>query len=138
MDRYSYNVFWSDDDGGYIAVSPEFSRLSAFGGTAEAALAELRGVLEEAIEQYREEGWTLPVPQTHGAYSGQFRVRVSKSLHSALARRAEAEGISMNALVSQYLASGLGHDAALSRAGHDYRELLREFADASPTVRQAG
>ena len=136
MDRYSYNVFWRDDDGGYIAVSPEFPRLSAYGKTAEAALAELRGVLEEAIEQYREEGWPLPVPYTHGEYSGQFRVRVAKSLHSALAQRAEAEGISMNALVSQYLARGLGNDAALSRAEHDYRELLREFADATPTFRR--
>ena len=136
MDRYSYNVFWSDDDEGYVAVSPEFPRLSAFGGTAEAALAELRGVLEEAVAQYKEEGWPLPVPQTHGEYSGQFRVRVAKSLHSALAQRAQAEGVSMNALVSQYLARGLGHDAALSRAEHDYRELLREFTDATPTYRR--
>ncbi|HEU4883753.1 MAG TPA: type II toxin-antitoxin system HicB family antitoxin [Longimicrobium sp.] len=136
MDRYSYNVFWSDDDGGYIAISPEFPRLSAFGKTAELALAELRGVLEAAIEQYGEEGWPLPVPQTHGEHSGQFRVRVAKSLHSALVQRAEAEGISMNSLVSQYLARGLGHDAALSRAEHDYRELLREFTDATPSFRR--
>lgn len=136
MDRYGYNVFWSDNDGGYIAISPEFPRLSAFGETAEAALAELRGVLEEAIEQYREEGWPLPVPQTHGGYSGQFRVRVAKSLHSALAQRAEAEGISMNSLVSQYLARGLGHDAGLSRAERDYRDLLREFTEATPAYRR--
>jgi predicted HicB family RNase H-like nuclease len=136
MERYSYNVFWSDDDDGYIAVSPEFPRLSGFGKTAEAALAELRGVLEEAVEQYKEEGWPLPVPQTQGEHSGQFRVRVAKSLHSALAQRAELEGISMNSLVSQYLARGLGHDAALSRAEHDYRELLREFSDAAPAFRR--
>lgn len=136
MDRYGYHVFWSDDDGGYIAVSPEFPRLSAFGETAEAALAELRGVLEEAVEQYKEEGWPLPVPETHGGYSGQFRVRVAKSLHSALAQRAEAEGISMNALVTQYLARGLGHDAALSRAEHDFRELLREFSETTPALRR--
>jgi antitoxin HicB len=136
MDRYGYNVFWSVDDGGYIAISPEFSRLSAFGETAEAALAELQGVLDEAIQQYEEEGWPLPVPETHGGYSGQFRVRVAKSLHSALAQRAEAEGISMNSLVSQYLARGLGHDAGLSRAERDYRELLREFAEATPAYRR--
>lgn len=136
MDRYGYNVFWSDDDGGYIAISPEFPRLSAFGESAAAALAELCGVLEEAVEQYKEEGWPLPVPETHGGYSGQFRVRVAKSLHSALAQRAEAEGISMNALVTQYLARGLGHDAALSRAEHDFRELLREFSDTTPALRR--
>lgn len=136
MDRYSYNVFWSDGDGGYIAVSPEFPRLSGFGETAEAALMELRGVLEEALEVYREEGWPLPEPHVHGEHSGQFRVRVAKSLHAALAQRAEAESISMNSLVTQYLARGLGHDAALSRAEHDYRELLREFTDVTPAHRQ--
>ena len=132
MDRYSYSVFWSDEDGGYIAMSPEFPRLSAFAGSAQAALVELNGVLEAAIEQYRQEGWPLPVPRTHVEYSGQFRVRVAKSLHAALAQRAQAEGISMNTLVTQYLARGLGHDAALSRAEHDYRELLREFTDVHP------
>jgi antitoxin HicB len=136
MNRYGYNVFWSDTDSGYIAASPEFPRLSAFGETAEAALAELRGVLDEAIQQYAEEGWPLPVAHTHGSYSGQFRVRVAKSLHSALAQRAEAEGISMNSLVSQYLARGLGHDAGLSRAERDYRELLREFTGTTLAYRR--
>jgi antitoxin HicB len=136
MERYGYSVFWSDDDGGYIAISPEFPRLSAFGDTAESALAEMRGLLDEAVEQYREEGWPLPVPETHGGYSGQFRIRVAKSLHAALARRAEAEGISMNSLVSQYLARGLGHDAGLSRAERDYRDLLREFTEATPAYRR--
>lgn len=136
MDRYGYNVFWSDADAGYIAVSPEFPRLSAFGETAEAALAELCGVLADAMEQYREEGWPLPEPETHGGFSGQFRVRVARSLHAALAQRAEAEGISMNSLVTQYLARGLGHDAALSRVEHDFRELLREVSDATPALRR--
>jgi predicted RNase H-like HicB family nuclease len=63
MHRYGYNVFWSDADGGFIAVSPEFPRLSAFGETPEAALAELRGVLDDAVEVYQAEGWPLPVPQ---------------------------------------------------------------------------
>lgn len=60
MDTNGCQVFWSDDDGGYIAVSPAFPRLSGFGKTAEAALAELRGVLKEAVVLYRESGWPLP------------------------------------------------------------------------------
>lgn len=61
MQRHSYNVFWSDRDGGYIALSPEFPRLSAFGDSPEAALAELRGLLEDAVEVFKSEGWPLPV-----------------------------------------------------------------------------
>src|SRR3712207_1224157 len=104
MDKYGFRVFWSDEDQGYVAVSPEFPRLSSFGATAEDALAELRTLLQDAIEVYRNEGMPIPVPATRNGYSGQFRVRVARSLHAALAERAEAEGISMNSLASQYLA----------------------------------
>lgn len=62
MHRHSYNVFWSDNDGGYIAISPEFPRLSAFGDSPEAALAELRGLLDDAVELFKSEGWPLPTP----------------------------------------------------------------------------
>jgi antitoxin HicB len=117
IDKYGFRVFWSDGDGGYIAVCPEFPRLSGFGETAEKAVAELHGVLEEAIEIYREEGWPLPEPTMSGGYSGQFRVRVAKSLHAALADRAEVEGVSMNSLASQYLAQGLARE--LGSPGHD-------------------
>jgi len=37
-------------------------------------------------------------------YSGKFNVRVPKSLHAALAREAEAEGVSLNQLVVAKLA----------------------------------
>jgi predicted RNase H-like HicB family nuclease len=63
MANYSYQVFWSEADEGYIAICPEFPNLSAFGETAEEALAELKVALELAIETYREEGWPLPEPK---------------------------------------------------------------------------
>ena len=34
-------VFWSDDDGGYIAVVPDLPGCSAFGETPEAAVHEI-------------------------------------------------------------------------------------------------
>jgi predicted RNase H-like HicB family nuclease len=64
MHRHSYKVFWSDRDGGYIAVSPEFPRLSSFGDSPEAAVAELRGLLDDAVAVYKSEGWPLPVSAT--------------------------------------------------------------------------
>ncbi|WP_296759895.1 toxin-antitoxin system HicB family antitoxin [Thioalkalivibrio sp.] len=38
----------------------------------------------------------------------KFVARVPRSLHARLAARARQEGVSMNALVSAYLAEGLG------------------------------
>ncbi len=50
---------------------------------------------------------SLPEPPTgpqRREYSGKFNVRVPKSLHAALAREAEAEGVSLNQLVVAKLA----------------------------------
>ncbi len=60
------------------------------------------------METHRAEGWPLPEVQAVARYSGQFRLRVPRSLHAELAARAEAEGVSLNALVVSYIARGLG------------------------------
>lgn len=45
-----------------------------------------------------------PVGPQRREYSGKFNVRVTKSLHAALASEAEAEGVSLNQLVVAKLA----------------------------------
>ncbi len=40
MSDYHINIFWSDEDGGYIADIPDLEACSAFGATAEEALGE--------------------------------------------------------------------------------------------------
>ena len=45
-----------------------------------------------------------PVGPQRREYSGEFNVRVPKSLHAALAREAAAEGVSLNQLVVAKLA----------------------------------
>jgi predicted RNase H-like HicB family nuclease len=99
MNKYSFNISWSDEDEGYIAVSPEFPGLSAFGKTPEKAIAEARVALQLFIDTYEEEGLPLPVPQVAQRYSGQIRVRFPKTLHGQLARKAEAEGVSLNLVI---------------------------------------
>lgn len=118
MANYSYRVAWSKDDESYIATSPEFPGLSAFGDTATEALEELGSVIEAALEVYAEEGWTPPEPETLHRYSGQFRLRLPKSLHAGLAERAAGEGVSLNMLAVQYLAKGL--------EGSNHRDWIRE------------
>jgi predicted RNase H-like HicB family nuclease len=70
MNNYSFNVFWSEEDQSYIALCPEFPRLSAFGDTPEQALSEMKIVLELAIETYQVEGWPLPEPRTYSVAGG--------------------------------------------------------------------
>ena len=41
MSDYHINIFYSDEDGGYIADIPDLDSCSAFGATPEEALAEV-------------------------------------------------------------------------------------------------
>ena len=95
-DRYSTNVHWSDEDSCYIATCHEFPLLSAFGDSKEEALAEFQIVLELAIESYEENTLELPEPRTSVTHSGQFRLRLPKSLHRDMVEAAEKEGVSLN------------------------------------------
>lgn len=107
MRNYGFKIFWSNDDNAFIATCPEFQGLSAHGETEEAALREAKIALELFIEDMQESGEPLPAPQVAHSYSGQFRVRLPRSLHRQLAARAEEEGVSLNALVTTYLSAGV-------------------------------
>ena len=104
---YSFRVFWSEEDDAFIASCPEFPGISGIGDTAEEAVAEAKQALELAIETYRDEGWPLPDPTILDSHSGQFRVRVPRSLHAMLAEGAEVEGVSLNSYVISLLSAGV-------------------------------
>jgi predicted RNase H-like HicB family nuclease len=97
--KYPFNIAWSEEDGEYVATCPAFPGLSALGETEEEALAEAKVALRLFIKSCEERGIPLPEPQTVQQYSGQFRVRLPKSLHAQAARMAEADGISLNQFV---------------------------------------
>ena len=114
-EHLSTEVRWSEEDAGFIATCPELDGISAFGTTRTEALAELEVAIGLASEEYQEQGLDLPEAQLVLEYSGQFRLRLTKSLHGKLAQRAMAENVSLNTLVSTLLAEGVG--AATARDG---------------------
>lgn len=116
MNHYSYSVRWSDEDQAFIALCPEFPGLSAFGESAAQALEQIQVAVGLAVETHHAEGWPLPEVQVVSQYSGQFRLRMPRSLHAELAARAEAEGVSLNALAVAFIARGLGAAGELEPA----------------------
>ncbi len=106
--NYSFDIKYSDEDHCYIARCPEFPGLSAHGEDAKEALAEANTALEALIETYKDHGRELPEPKKEQEYSGQFRVRLPKSLHRQLAEQADREGVSLNSYVQTLLALGIG------------------------------
>ena len=67
MKDYHINIFWSDDDEGYIADIPDLMYCSAFGTSPEEALAELRTAKELWLEAARDDGTPIPPPQSRPA-----------------------------------------------------------------------
>ena len=62
MRDYHINIFYSDEDEGYIADIPDLEACSAFGNTAEDALREVEVAREAWIETAKVEGKPIPVP----------------------------------------------------------------------------
>ena len=60
---YHINVFYSDDDEGYIADIPDLPGCSAFGNTPEEAVKELTLVKIAWIETAKAENIDIPEPQ---------------------------------------------------------------------------
>ncbi len=63
MADYHINIFYSEEDGGYIADIPDLVACSAFGATSEDALAELTQAKLAWIEAARAEGNPVPPPR---------------------------------------------------------------------------
>lgn len=63
MKDYHINIFYSEDDGGYIADIPDLEACSAFGETPEGALEQLQAARAAWIEAARAEGKPIPKPR---------------------------------------------------------------------------
>ncbi|HEX9134538.1 MAG TPA: type II toxin-antitoxin system HicB family antitoxin [Ktedonobacteraceae bacterium] len=63
MKDYHINIFYSEEDEGYIADIPDLEFCSAFGNTPEEALREVQIAKAVWIEAARAEGRTVPQPR---------------------------------------------------------------------------
>lgn len=60
MQHYAINVFWSDEDGVWVADVPDLKACSAFGETRQQALAEVEVAMQAWLEAARERGSPIP------------------------------------------------------------------------------
>ena len=63
MSDYHINIFFSEEDGGYIADIPDLDSCSAFGATDEEALLEVKLAKGAWIEAARQAGKPIPTPR---------------------------------------------------------------------------
>ena len=63
MTDYHINIFFSDEDCGYIADIPDLEACSAFGSTPEQALAEVKQAKEAWLAAAKDAGKPIPQPR---------------------------------------------------------------------------
>lgn len=63
MTDYHINVFYSEEDGAYVADIPDLSTCSALGATPEEAVAEVQKAKEAWLIAAREAGRPIPEPR---------------------------------------------------------------------------
>ena len=103
IDRYTYRVTWSEEDGEHVGLCVEFPSLSWLEATPEKALSGIRRLVKEAVADMRKHREPIPEPLSTKAYSGKFMVRIPPHAHRSLAIQAAESGISLNRLVSSKL-----------------------------------
>jgi len=63
MSDYHINVFYSQEDAAYVADIPDLEACSAFGASAEAALAEVERAKRAWLAAAEEAGRPIPEPR---------------------------------------------------------------------------
>jgi predicted RNase H-like HicB family nuclease len=110
---YPYKVI-PDPEGGFVIEFPDLPGCFTQVETADEIPAMAESARSLWIQTAYELGRAIPEPSVEQEeYSGQFRVRLPRSLHRALAEGAASEGVSLNQYVLHLLSSG----SALSRPG---------------------
>lgn len=84
------------DEGGYAVMFPDLPGCITTGETVESAIANAEDAKRAWIEAALEDSYPVPEPESLDDFSGQFKLRIPKSLHKQLAEHSKMEGISMN------------------------------------------
>lgn len=106
--RLRYPMELIEDDGGFVAEHPDLPGCFAQGESADEAVAALGVSRRLWIEGRLEQGLAIPEPTASEDYSGRFVVRIARSTHAELARRAAREAVSLNHYVSTVFSRHLG------------------------------
>lgn len=107
--KYPVNVFWSDEDEGYIAVATDLPGCSAYGASPQEAIAEVQSAIEAWLEAARAAGNDVPAPSNPAAdppVSGKYLLRMPRSLHWHLVQAAKRERVSLNQHMVYLLTTG--------------------------------
>jgi antitoxin HicB len=118
IDKYPFTIrpLSSDEGGGYLIEYPDLPGCHSDGETPEQAIVNGRDAVRSYLLSCKKHGDPIPRPNSAAHSSGQFRVRMPKTLHSRLVAQAEREGVSLNMLMVTAAAQTLGRREKIASA----------------------
>lgn len=96
---YKIEIVPDIEEGGYGVCIPDLPGCISTGNTINEAMDNIIDAKKAWLEAALDDGIIIPEPSSEenlSNYSGQFKLRIPKSLHRSLSEHAKAEGISMN------------------------------------------
>lgn len=109
---YRMEIVEDAAEGGFVASYPDLPGCITCGETLESVVANALDAKRAWLEAALEDGIEINEPDCLDNYSGQFKLRIPKSLHRSLAEHSQREGISMNQYCVYLLSR---NDAMLSK-----------------------
>ena len=104
---YRIEIVKEQEEGGYVLHCPELPGCITCGETVQEGLEMLEDAKKCWFAACLEDGVPIPEPARLEDYSGQFKLRLPKSLHKQLAQRSSEEGVSMNQYCVYLLSKGI-------------------------------
>lgn len=93
---YRMEIVEDKEEGGFVIAYPDLPGCITCGESIEQAVENAKDAKRAWLEASIEDGIEIFEPDSLEEYSGQFKLRIPKSLHRALAEHSKREGISMN------------------------------------------
>ena len=106
--KLPYTIIMIPDDEGYYVKIKELPGCMSQGDNESEALSNIQEAKELWLETAISRNISIPEPESDETYSGKFIVRLPKSLHAKIARRAKEENTSINQLVVSMLSNRSG------------------------------
>lgn len=110
--NYRMEIVEDTEEGGFVVSYPELPGCITCGETIESAAANALDAKKAWLEAAIDENIEIYEPDSLENYSGQFKIRMPRSLHRSLAEHSKREGISMNQYCVYLLAK---NDTAYSK-----------------------
>ena len=104
---YRVEVIPDEEEGGFALHCPELSGCMTCAETLEDGFKMLEDAKRCWFTACIEDGIPIPEPTRLEDYSGQFKLRLPKSLHRLLAQKSSEEGVSMNQYCVYLLSKGI-------------------------------